>query len=110
MNVDDLAQARPSGQPVRSRLDSAQKWILVGWIVAAAALSVWFLDLNSHAGEWADLVNVIALMFFAASLVTVGITYVFVRFVLVGKVARSVGSLMGPPGLFGLVALSLWLI
>lgn len=53
-----LSQMSRAREPVRSLIN----WILGFWALVSVAIAVWFLSINSSAGDWQDVVTIIVVV------------------------------------------------
>ena len=96
---------RRTFEPIRSPIH----WILGLWALVGASIAIWFLSINSSAGDWQDLVSVIAVAFLAGCGLAIGLSWVVIRYVVARAGARTAVALLGPPALIGLIPFLLWL-
>lgn len=91
-------------EPARSLIN----WILGFWALVSVAIAIWFLSINSSAGDWQDLVTIIGLVFVAACGLAIGLTWLIIRYLVTGDTARAAVATLVPPALIGLVPFILW--
>lgn len=88
----------------RPRLEPLHRWTLGLWGVALAAFVLYFLAIN-QGGDWLQgLVAPLAIAFFVAGLLVIGLAAGVARFVFSGRYVR-LGVLVGVPGL-----VAIWLV
>ena len=92
-------------EPVRSLIN----WILGFWALVSVAIAVWFLSINSSAGDWQDVVTIIGVVFVAVCGLAIGLSWLIIRYLVTGDRARAAVATLVPPALIGLVPLILWL-
>lgn len=82
----------------KPRLEPPHHWILGLWFVALVWFVGYFISIN-QGGVWlADLVAPLAIAFFAAGLLVIGLAAGLARFLVAGRYVR-LGILIGVPGL-----------
>ena len=94
----------------RGPLTPLQRWTLAAWAAVAVAMAGIFWATGQTDGAWSDLVAVVIAMFLVASLATVGLAYVVARLLPTGSSWRTVTAVAGPPGIFLIGWLILWLL
>jgi hypothetical protein len=104
--------AQPSSDSDRRTgpLPLAAKMILFVWIVFILLNLAWFRSVNSNAGAWEDMVDLVSVLFVVIGLVAVAIAWLIARFLVNGQALRILTAIFGPPLLFGLVPLTLWIL
>ncbi|HUP15367.1 MAG TPA: hypothetical protein VM848_04885 [Acidimicrobiia bacterium] len=85
-------------------------WILGLWAVVGVSIAIWFLSINSFAGDWQDVVSVVSIAFVVVCGLAIGLSWLIVRYFITGDSARVAVALLGPPALFGLIPFTLWLL
>jgi hypothetical protein len=85
-------------------------WILGLWAVVGVSVAIWFLSINSSAGDWQDVVSIVTIAFVAVCGLAIGLSWLIIRYFVTGDGARAAVALLGPPALVGLIPFTLWLI
>jgi hypothetical protein len=85
-------------------------WILGLWAVVGVSIAIWFLSINSSAGDWQDVVSVVSIAFVGVCALAIGLSWLVIRFLVTGDGARAAVALLGPPVLVGLIPFTLWLL
>jgi hypothetical protein len=104
-DVGELSTVRRALEPIRSPIH----WILGLWALVGVSIAIWFLSINSSAGDWQDLVSVIAIAFLAGCGLAIGLSWLVIRYFVARDGVRTAVALLGPPGLIGLIPFLLWL-
>ena len=99
-----------SEQPDRSPLPFAANLILVAWMVVALLLTWWFLSINANAGDWQDVVNVVAAAFMVFVVVAVAVSWLIARYAFRRSSWRVLAVAFGPPLLVSLVPITFWVL